>query len=295
MCDFEHIPSLSDFSFVRILSSNLEFKSICLLFENNKTKNQAIIIINKKPFDIEKVNEWIKSCSIEYIDSNDIYGNYHLTLDQPFNKNKCTFIYPCTQKHIIKYSEQKEYLIRETGDCYKKITLPYLMENNVSEVTWIKNIFEKDYEKESVIFKDIDPDTGFLLLADLKWDRKTISNMYLQVLVQKKGLKSVRDLNESHLPLLENIRNKVTCVLKEKYNLEKNEFIMYFHYQPTYYHLHIHVTLISLSNTSRMITSLLLDEVISNIKLMPNYYQLATLPFIGKELDDLCQRHLQHA
>lgn len=116
--------------------------------------------------------------------------------------------------------------------------------------------------------------------------------MYLQVLVQKKGIKSVRDLNESHLPLLENIRDKVSITLKEKYNLERNEFTMYFHYQPTYYHLHVHVTLLSQTRTSGLITSLLLDEVIANIKLMPNYYQLATLSFIGKELDDLCQRHL---
>uniref|UniRef100_A0A0N5CE55 m7GpppX diphosphatase n=1 Tax=Strongyloides papillosus TaxID=174720 RepID=A0A0N5CE55_STREA len=295
MSSGKQIASIDDFQFVRILSSTPEYKSICLLLENKETKNHAILIINKEPFNTETVNEWIKTISLEYIDANDIYGNYSLTLDQPFNENKCTFIYPCTEKHIIKYSEQKRYLIKETGEDYKKITLPYLMENNVGDVTWIRNIFEKGYEKESIIYKDTDPDTGFLLMADLKWDRKTMSNMYLQVLIQKKDIKSVRDLDESHLPLLENIRDKVNHVLKEKYNLEKNEIIMYFHYQPTYYYLHLHVTPLSLNHPSRQITSLMLDDVIGNIKLMSNYYQLATLSFIGKEFDDLCQRHLQRA
>uniref|UniRef100_A0A0N4Z1P2 m7GpppX diphosphatase n=1 Tax=Parastrongyloides trichosuri TaxID=131310 RepID=A0A0N4Z1P2_PARTI len=288
------VPSIDNFNFVKVLSSTPEYKSIVILLEEKETSKQGIILINKEPFDIDNVKEWIKECSLEYIDSNDIYGNFNITFNQLYNKNKCTFIYPCTEKHIIKYTEQKTFLIKETGENYKKITLPYLQEN-VGEVTWIKNIFEKGSEKESIIYEDKDPEIGFLLLADLKWDRKTTSNMYLQVIVNKKDLKSVRDLNFSHLPLLENIRTLTYNTLKKNFNIERNEVVMYFHYQPTYYHLHVHVTPLSLNHPNRQITSLLLEEVIDNIKLMPNYYQLATLSFIGKEMDDLCQRHLHQA
>ena len=55
------------------------------------------------------------------------------------------------------------------------------------------------------MFENADPDTGFILIPDMKWDGKDLNSLYLQAIVHKHGLKSVRDLNKSHLPLLNNI------------------------------------------------------------------------------------------
>ena len=67
------------------------------------------------------------------------------------------------------------------------------------------NILEKEAEVERVVFEDTDPETGFVLLPDLKWDQKQIENMYLVAICHRRGIKSLRDLNSSHLPLLKNI------------------------------------------------------------------------------------------
>lgn len=67
------------------------------------------------------------------------------------------------------------------------------------------NILEKKAEVERVVFEDSDPATGFVLLPDLKWDQKQIENMYLVAICHTRGIKSLRDLNQSHLPLLKNI------------------------------------------------------------------------------------------
>ena len=67
------------------------------------------------------------------------------------------------------------------------------------------NILEKKAEVERVVFEDNDPETGFVLLPDLKWDQKQIENLYLVAIGRRQGIKSLRDLDRSHLPLLRNI------------------------------------------------------------------------------------------
>lgn len=39
---------------------------------------------------------------------------------------KTTIIYPATEKHIEKYSVQNIYIIEETYEIYKNITLPHI-------------------------------------------------------------------------------------------------------------------------------------------------------------------------
>ena len=73
---------------------------------------------------------------------------------------------------------------------------------------WVYNILEKKQEKERIVFEDTDPDIGFILLPDMKWDRKDLNSLYLVAIVNKHGIKSLRDLDEGSLPLLKNVRDK---------------------------------------------------------------------------------------
>ena len=75
----------------------------------------------------------------------------------------------------------------------------------MSFLQWVYNILEKKAEAERVVFEDPDPVTGFVLLPDLKWDQKQLENLYLVAICHAHGIKSLRDLNKSHLPLLKNI------------------------------------------------------------------------------------------
>lgn len=73
---------------------------------------------------------------------------------------------------------------------------------------WVYNILEKKAEVERIVFEDEDPVTGFVLLPDIKWDQKQLENLYLVAICHKHGIKSLRDLDRSHLPLLKNILSK---------------------------------------------------------------------------------------
>ena len=58
------------------------------------------------------------------------------------------------------------------------------------------------------MFEDPDPDTGFILIPDFKWTRNQLSDLHLMAIVHRRDLRSIRDLNTCHLPLLTNIRDQ---------------------------------------------------------------------------------------
>uniref|UniRef100_A0AC35TQ00 M7GpppX diphosphatase n=1 Tax=Rhabditophanes sp. KR3021 TaxID=114890 RepID=A0AC35TQ00_9BILA len=280
------LVDLADFEFEKILNSSAELKSIFVLLQHKGNKEKAILIANKLPFDEVKCSEWLGSSQMKEITTNDIYGNYYSLMDQKFNDNKCMLIYPCTGKHIAKYSAQARHLIEETIKDYQEITLPYLGKSSNS-IVWIQNCLDGKSEADRVIYDDKDPMNGFMLMMDCKWDGKDMTSMYCQVIIRQAGIKSLRDLNGGNLGMLKTIKSKVVEVMDKKYGIKKDEVIMYFHYQPSYYHLHVHVTHVNYTAPGNNIFSVLLNDVISNIELMSDYYQKATLTFIGKELDGL--------
>lgn len=53
-------------------------------------------------------------------------------------------------------------------------------------------MLEYKAESERIIFDDQDPLSGFMLLPDLKWDGCNLENLYVQALVRRKDIKSVR-------------------------------------------------------------------------------------------------------
>ena len=72
----------------------------------------------------------------------------------------------------------------------------------------MRNIIDHKAEEDRIIVEDRDPETGFMLLPDLKWNEKQVTDLHLTALVLQKELHSLRDLRKEHLPLLKNILAK---------------------------------------------------------------------------------------
>lgn len=96
-------------------------------------------------------------------------------------------------------------------------------------------------ESERIVFEDPDPKTGFILLPDFKWTDTTkvlfsqvyrslslsevshtifaglpqLDSAYCLAIVNDRSLRSLRDLDASHLPLLRNIRYGKVMLLHE--------------------------------------------------------------------------------
>lgn len=154
------------------------------------------------------------------------------------------------------------------------------------------NILNHKQEVERIVFEDPDKEIGFVLLPDLKWDGKTKETLYLLAIAHQVNIKSLRDLNSSHLPMLQNIRKQGTTAITNKYGVHRSQLRIYLHYQPSFYHIHVHFTYLKHDAPGIYCEkSHLLDTVINNIELMPDYYQKATLSFTLRQSDPLLAKY----
>lgn len=218
---------------------------------------------------------------------NDIYGNFLCVTDPEVNQLKVTIIYPATEKHIAKYSAHARYLVEETASDYQSVTLPHLQQEQLS-LEWLYNILEHRKEKDRIVFEDPSDEIGFILLPDLKWDGKTVEQLYLLALIRSRGIKSLRDLTAAHLPLLRNIKEAGIRAIQERYGIGSDHLRIYLHYQPTFYHLHVHFTYLKHDPPGiHCEKSHLLTTVIENLELVPDYYQKVTLSCVLVETDKL--------
>ncbi len=186
--------------------------------------------------------------NVKNLGANDIYHWYLATsgsTDVALPDLKLNLIYPCTEKHIKKYSPQNVRMVTETPQIYKDHVHPYMQkQRDEGRLNWVFNIIEGRTEQEDVMLRDQgegDRD-GFLLLPDLNWDRKTLTSLHLLGLVERRDIWSLRDLKKENVGWLKHMKEKILDATIQLYpTLEKDMLKLYIHYQPTYYHFHIHV------------------------------------------------------
>ncbi|XP_078054944.1 m7GpppX diphosphatase isoform X1 [Mustelus asterias] len=286
--------NLNSFSVEKILRESAREK---LVFIHGKVgqdcgeAQDAVVILEKTPFCEETLPQLLnKDADLRLQMKNDIYSTHHLYPLPSFNEIKTTVVYPATEKHIKKYLKQEMYLITETADDYKTITSPYLQSQALS-LQWVYNILDNKAEVERIIYENPDPQDGFVLIPDLKWNQKQVDDLYLIAICKRHGVKSVRDLTAEHLPMLQNILKEGQVAISKQYNIPGSQLRIYFHYQPSYYHLHIHFTALGYDAPGTTVERAhLLSSVIENLQTNPEYYQKRTLTFALKADDPLLQK-----
>ncbi|KAM9456231.1 m7GpppX diphosphatase [Clarias gariepinus] len=284
--------SVSGFEVIRILRESAREKNI---FVQGKLDDQdAVIILEKTPITQDILTRMLKNSTQKLEASNDIYSTYQLEPPPDLNAIKSTLICPATEKHVLKYLRQETFLLEETEQDYQSITLPYIKSQSFS-VQWVYNILEKKAEAERIVFEDPDPQIGFILLPDFKWDQQQLDNLYLIAIVHPRDIKSLRDLTADHLPLLRNIQNKGLDIIRQRYGIPASKLRVMLHYQPSYYHLHVHfISLEYEAPGCGVERAHLLSDVIQNLQDQPEYYRKHTLTFPIRA-DDALLKHFQEA
>ncbi|KAJ5230380.1 hypothetical protein N7489_011088 [Penicillium chrysogenum] len=187
---------------------------------------------------------------------------------------KLNLIWPCTAQHIKKYSDQQLRMVTETAEIYRTHVRPYMQaKREEGRLNWVFNILEGRTEQEDVIMRDEGhgPEDGFLMLPDLNWDRKSMGSLHLLALVQRRDIWSLRDLKKSFVPWLKYLRDRVLEATVSMYpGLEEDQIKLYVHYQPTYYHFHIHVVNVMLEAGATQATGKAfgLENLISQLETM---------------------------
>ncbi|XP_066565721.1 m7GpppX diphosphatase [Amia ocellicauda] len=285
--------ALSSFRAEKILRESAREKSIFIhgkMGQDGEEEQNAVVILEKTPIREDTLPELFKNSQLQLDMRNNIYSTYHLQPPVHLNEMKATVVCPATEKHVKKYLRQEMFLIHETGEDYRSITLPYIQSQSFS-VQWVYNILEKKAEADRIVFEDPDKDTGFILLPDFKWDQKQLDDLYLIAIVHRRDIKSLRDLTAEHLPLLQNIQKRGEEAILKKYNVPRNKLRVYLHYQPSYYHLHVHFTSLGYEAPGCGVEKAhLLSDVLLNLLAEPGYYGSRTLPFPLRADDSLLQK-----
>ncbi|BGP56018.1 hypothetical protein JCM8202_005162 [Rhodotorula sphaerocarpa] len=269
---------LETFVFERILSEDARAVLAYVLGSAKPAGATApvpcILKLEKTPYapgEVEALTSSTAWSRIDTVTANDIYST-SLAWFVPGRSTadvQVSSICPATEKHIKKYSVQVSRLVRETPAVYEQVVKPYIDSIPPSAISWVYNILDGTAEAENVLYRDDDPEQGFVLTPDLKWDQKTMSALYLLVLTQDRSIRSLRDLRSRHLPLLRNIREQCERAARERYGIDAGELRFFVHYQPTYYHFHVHIVHLSYVAFSGITVGQahLLDDIIDTLEL----------------------------
>lgn len=287
------LSCMSDYKIEKTLGVSDDGRVVFTLGSISGREGKAIVLFETNSLDLERVKSFLsRESTLKVTMQNDIYSV--LRLDPPPNTNtiKTTVMFPATEKLINKFTQKPAYLVTETPDLYMKITRPYILDH-LKDHAWVYNILEGRAEQDRVLCSEPGEDKGFVLAADLKWDMTTKANLYCLAIVQRRDLHSVRDLTAEHVPLLRDLRDTCLGALQKRFGVPSSLIRVYLHYQPAYYHLHVHFAHLRYMAGAPVIgKSLALNDVIQNLEICGEYYSRATLQYyikdghaLSKELD----------
>ncbi|KAF7726676.1 hypothetical protein EC973_008550 [Apophysomyces ossiformis] len=275
---------LEQFHFERVLSHDTRTKLIHIL--GRVQDEAAILTFEKAQFEDEEIPEMPKLINnLTNVVNNNIYGWGSANLMSRVPDTRVKMIYPATEVHISKYEAQERYLIAETPAIYNEYTYPYIQSIPPERTQWVQNILDGTSEADRVLLRDEDPENGFVILPDMKWDG-SVEALYWVAIAMRNDVSSIRSLGKEHLDLLKRIRTKAYDLAKEKFGLQKHQLRLFVHYPPSYYHFHVHITAVSFIDAPGVTAGQahLLDTIIDNIELYGDYYQRATIPtLVGKK------------
>lgn len=193
---------------------------------------------------------------------NDIYEKYEATAQIDGE------LILCIDNNMARRSEKK--IIRETYDDY----LEYIVKRDPKKDRWIYNIIEGTSEQETLLYRD----EHCIVIPTYMWDGKNIDKLHILCIPTDISLRSIRSLTSYHLPLLEHMKRTTIDIIQNKYNLDETCLKMFFHYEPSTYHLHIHFVNTSFhDNRSSVEYSHELNNVMFNLLICDDYYQRAIL------------------
>jgi m7GpppX diphosphatase len=209
-----------------------------------------------------KISSLDKIKKNELVFKNDIYEKYSATAEL-----ECELII-CNDINLMRHFEKK--IIRETYEDYLK----YIRYRDPRKDQWIYNIIDGISEQHLILYRD----ELCIVIPTYVWDGVNTDKMHLLCLPTDITLRSIRSLTLEHIPLLEHMKRTTLYIIKQRYDIDEHYVKMFFHYEPSTYHLHIHFVNVAHHDARSSVEySHELNNVIFNISICPDYYQRAIL------------------
>lgn len=194
--------------------------------------------------------------------ANDIYKKYESTATISGE------LIVCNDATKMKITEKK--IMQETYQSYLKT----LENRDPKKDKWIYNILDGSSEQDSILYKD----ELCIVIPSYTWSSTNVEKMHILCLPTDTSLRSIRSLTLQHIPLLKHMKKVTTKIIKKIYNIDECFLKMFFHYDPSTYHLHIHFSNVSnIDILSSVEYSHELNNVMFNLFICSDYYKKAIL------------------
>lgn len=175
------------------------------------------------------------------------------------------------------------HVVQETPKVYETITkktIPAKVDQ------WVDDLVQRKKEQEFVI-KQTDGKEGYIAILSSQSQhqkgpidlRKTDILMFFNQLTY--DVRCLRDLKGQHIPIIQKAVDDFLAFLKEKFGFKPADMVVFLHYLPSTYALHVHIMHKSVAILTHR--SHLLEDVIANIEKDDAYYQKATLEFVAHQ------------
>ncbi|OCF35037.1 hypothetical protein I316_03077 [Kwoniella heveanensis BCC8398] len=264
--------TLRAFTPTRVLSESTSTGSIYVL--GTLSDSPTIVHLQKTVLASDQVEGVVSGLDrLDVFLENAPYFSAHGWLQTPPTRSAdlaIKIIHPATEAHIRKYSTQERYVVTETREVYDTVVKRYIGSFDESRLAWVYAILEGRKEADRVLYRQEGED-GFVLLPDLKWDQTSMSALYLTVLVHTRRISTLRDLTRAHIPLLQSIKQKTFETVRAKYDVPASKLRLFVHYQPSYYHFHVHVVHVDHEASAGMLVGQahMLEDLITLLELSP--------------------------
>jgi m7GpppX diphosphatase len=205
---------------------------------------------------------------------NDIYFQHVGPLPASINAIQVNTCYPASEMEIKKAASPRKVLVRETWAMYMADLYPTLeSQATPSSLRWIYNILDGQSEQDRVWFR-VEGEDGFLILPDYKWNVEIRELLYCTILPFRRGIRTIRDLKASHLPMLQHMREATEEMLRSRFDMNLGDVRVFVHYYPTYFHFHVHIASLQrpCSSTEAVGRAILLDDVIDGLERFGDEY-----------------------
>jgi m7GpppX diphosphatase len=210
------------------------------------------------------------------------------------------FISPASDRQIQRASPSPSMsLIQESPLLYNQVTKPYIQSMQESgSLSWIENILSGKKEKERALLDTED----FLLNVDTKWRshpnpkdtpreewyrHEATSDLYCLAILKDSTIASLRDLRGEHLPILYSLLKDCSATIERVYGVSVDQLRVFFHYQPQFYHGHIHFTRLQNEVGAQVERGHLVSDVIQNLEMESDFYAKRTITYTLKVTDPL--------
>jgi len=324
LCELSSLESLSD-------ATVLNVKEGEFVFLKAKVKNEeAIVKIRKSMPKSEELMKDIGKFTLENTFANKAWAGYKASFPASgfqvdvYCPSQITSdkeeIQKLLSKQVKKLTAKQLVFVRETAQRYENVTKPYIDGLPEKHVSWVYNIIDnvtpdvtaECYDiikddgdvREKIIYSDPNEKTGFALCVDLKWrqhpksmkelaekpvkDGKAVYGILFPI---RKDIRSLRDLRGEHLPFLRNVESQSKAAMQKLYNVPESNLRLFVHYQPQYYFFHVHVTSMDVNFGIEAEKGHLLETIISNLEIDPEYYKKVTLVYKVPKDSDLAKMH----